>query len=201
MTFTLRPDNLSAFLQADEVIDFDRPAINARSREITANLVLEVDIAKALFDWVRDFIPHSADAGREEVTCSASQVLASGTGICYAKAHLLAALLRCKGIPAGFCYQVYHEELHFSENRLALHGLNGVYLQNLGRWIRVDSRGNKTGVDAQFNVDREQLAFPENEFLDRCIYARPLPQVIQALTFWPTCSLLWPHLPAPTAGS
>lgn len=43
-------------------------------------------------------------------------------GICFAKSHLLAALLRCKSIPAGFCYQklilddetapvlIYHEK-------------------------------------------------------------------------------------------
>lgn len=28
----------------------------------------------------------------------------SGSGICYAKSHLLAALLRANKIPAGFCY-------------------------------------------------------------------------------------------------
>jgi len=36
------------------------------------------------------------------VTCKASDVLIYGTGYCYAKSHLLAALLRANAIPAGF---------------------------------------------------------------------------------------------------
>ncbi len=75
---------------------------------------------------VRDNVSHTRDASREEVTCAASEVLAAGTGICYAKSHLLAALLRAVGIPAGFCYQVYHEPLHVSDSKIALHGLVGV---------------------------------------------------------------------------
>jgi len=48
---------------------------------------------------------------RDVVTCSASEVLREGTGICFAKSHLLAALLRAVGIPAGLCYQVYQRSL------------------------------------------------------------------------------------------
>jgi transglutaminase-like putative cysteine protease len=79
-------------------------------------------------------------------------------GICYAKSHLLAALLRSIGIPAGFCYQW----LVFSDDdpRIVLHGLVGVYIQEKDRWIRLDARGNKPGVDAQFSLEEEKLAFP-----------------------------------------
>ena len=84
-------------------------------------------------------------------------MLACGTGICMAKSHLLAALCRSVKIPAGFVYR-FKRELEGPE--FGLHGLNGIYLDSLGRWIRVDPRGNKPGVNAQFNLDDEQLAFP-----------------------------------------
>lgn len=56
-------------------------------------------------DFVRDQIRHSADYRPNPVTCKASEVLRHGTGYCYAKSHLLAALLRANGVPAGLCYQ------------------------------------------------------------------------------------------------
>jgi len=197
MNYFLEVDNLSAYLESDEVVDWSNLSVTKAALEIAAGLTSDMSKAKALFEWVRDTIPHTCDASREEVTCAASDVLSVGTGLCYAKAHLLAGLLRASGIPAGFCYQVYWEEQHTSEAKLALHGLNGVYLASLQKWVRVDSRGNKEGVDAQFNTDTEQLAFPELELLDNCIYASPLPQVVEALRTWPTRTSLWPHLPGP----
>jgi transglutaminase-like putative cysteine protease len=197
MQFELDSENLNAYLVSDEIIDWDKDAIKSKAREITSGLTNDIAQARLLFEWVRDTIPHTSDAGREEVTCMASQVLEMGTGICYAKAHLLAAMLRACGIPAGFCYQVYIEPEHNSVDKIAMHGLNGLYLRSLDRWIRVDSRGNKEGVNAQFAIEYEQLAFPELEFLDNRIYAKPLPNVVEALRKWPTRSSLWPNLPTP----
>jgi Transglutaminase-like superfamily len=48
---------------------------------------------------------HSYDIGASEVSVSASDVIHHGHGICFAKAHLLAALLRSNAIPAGLCYR------------------------------------------------------------------------------------------------
>eukprot|EP01032_Pedospumella_encystans_P034617 gene34617-39136_t len=64
-----------------------------------------------------------------------------------------------------------------------LHGLNAVYLEGHG-WYRIDARGNKPGVDAQFAPPREQLAFPvlapdERDLPE--IWAEPLPVVVEAL--------------------
>ncbi len=42
-----------------------------------------------------------------------------------------------------------------------LHGLIAVYLNEHG-WYRIDARGNKAGVDAQFSPPIEQLAFSTN---------------------------------------
>ena len=39
-----------------------------------------------------------------------------------------------------------------------LHGLNAILLPEIG-WYRVDPRGNRAGVNAQFIPPQEQLAF------------------------------------------
>ncbi len=193
----MQAEPIANYLVADSVVDWHDNAVRETASQVTTGLADDSAKARALFEWVRDTISHSHDAGREEVTCSASQVLTIGTGICYAKAHLLAALCRASGIPTGFCYQVYYEEYHVSESKIALHGLNAIYLKSLDQWIRVDPRGNKEAVNAQFDVDREQLAFPDLVFLDNRVYAAPLPQVVRELRLWPTRSELWLHLPTP----
>jgi len=190
-------DDLTAYLKSDPVVDSDNPVVAATAARITAGIDSDISAARALYTWVRDNVSHSYDAGIDEVTCSASQVLGARTGICYAKSHLLAAMLRSRAIPAGFCYQFYADPLLAAGAEYALHGLNGIYLESLSRWIRVDCRGNKDGVAAEFDVTNERLAFPEMEFLDDVVYANPLPSVISALTTWNTCSALWPNLPSP----
>jgi len=63
-----------------------------------------------------------------------------------------------------------------------LHGLNWIYLKEFG-WYRVDARGNKEGVDAQFNPPYEQLAFKlqENEFDLSTNLVEPLPVIVETL--------------------
>ena len=60
---------------------------------------------RAAFEWVRDSIGHSYDVSDPRITLSATEVLEHRVGLCYAKSHLLAALLRAEGIPTGLCYQ------------------------------------------------------------------------------------------------
>ncbi len=59
----------------------------------------ETEFVKMAYEYVRDMISHSADISADTVTCSASEVLKAGHGICFAKAHLLAAILRSKSVP------------------------------------------------------------------------------------------------------
>lgn len=138
-------------------------------------------IARACFVFVRDEITHSLDARQNPVTCSASQVLQHGTGYCYAKSHLLAALLRANSIPAGLCYQrlsIDHDAPPF-----CLHGLVAVHLKQHG-WYRLDPRGNKPGIDADFCPPLEKLAYPiivDGEADLPEIWSEPLNIVIQAL--------------------
>jgi len=84
---------------------------------------------------------------------------------------------------------------------LALHGLNGVYLPSLARWVRVDARGNTGTIDAQFSLAEEKLAFPvdpqQGEFLYETIYTDPIPEVVTVLRGFTSLHALWPYLPAP----
>ena len=118
------------------------------------------------------------------VTCAASEVLRYREGLCYAKSHLLAALLRAQGIPTGFCYQRLLLGSTPAEGYV-LHGLNAVYLASEARWIRLDVRGNKPGIDARFSIHEEHLAYTVQPALGEIdyptIYAQPHPIVIQAL--------------------
>lgn len=139
---------LSDYLAADAVVDHDHPAVRAQADALRTAGDDPVARAEAAFRFVRDEVDHVIDARDPRVTWRASDVLRERVGICHAKAHLLAALLRAQGIPAGFCYQ----ELS------ALHGLNAVYLH--GKWARLDARGNRTGARGEFSLDEEKLAWP-----------------------------------------
>ncbi len=186
---------MEKYLRATEVIDWQDPEVLAKAQELSRGAGGARDIARRCFEWVRDHIQHSSDFRRNPVTCSASEVLAAGTGYCYAKSHLLAALLRANGIPAGFCYQ----RLSVDETGApySLHGLNAVHLPEFG-WYRIDSRGNKPGVDAQFSPPVEKLAFrivlPEEKMFPD-ILADPLAVVVTALRAHNTWDDMYRHLP------
>jgi transglutaminase-like putative cysteine protease len=96
---------MEEYLRASKVIDWSHPEIVELAKQIALEHKTSTAIAKACFDWVRDEIHHSFDYQMNPVTCRASDVLKYKTGYCYAKSHLLAALLRANQIPAGFCYQ------------------------------------------------------------------------------------------------
>ncbi len=191
-------DDINDYLVSDTIVDWQTPEVRLKALELTSSLSDEVAKARCLYEWVRDAIPHTDDAGLEVVTCTASEVLQHGTGICFAKSHLLAALLRATGIPVGFCYQVLRMDPPL-DNEPVLHGLNAIYLASLDRWIRVDARGNTNGINAQFSISKEQLAFamdPQaDEFIYEAIFAAPVPVVVDRLRRYRTRSQLWQDLP------
>lgn len=140
-------------LGADEVVESGHPAVVALAGELRSAAPDDREFARLAFTWVRDQVGHSYDAGDPRVTLTASEVLEHRVGLCYAKSHLLAALLRAGGVPAALCYQrLAHGESH------VLHGLVAVHLD--GGWHRQDPRGNRPDIDAQFSLAGEQLAFP-----------------------------------------
>ncbi|WP_326685881.1 MULTISPECIES: transglutaminase family protein [unclassified Streptomyces] len=164
----------SAYLAADSAVDHTHPLVRETAARLSAGADDLAEYARAAYEFVRDTITHSADADDPRITWRASDVLAQRTGICHAKSHALAALLRAEGVPVGFCYQKLD----------VLHGLIAMRLPG-GRWIRQDPRGNKPGVDAQFRLDREQLAWPVRPEKGECDYpvlhSEPHPVILRAL--------------------
>lgn len=143
------------YLESSRYIDWHVPEIKTLAADLAQGKEDATAIAKSCFEFVRDEIKHSWDFKQNPVTVKASDTLKYGTGYCYAKSHLLAALLRANGIPAGLCYQ----RLTITDQPpFCIHGLNAIYLQGHG-WYRVDARGNKAGVNAQFIPPVERLAF------------------------------------------
>ncbi|AZM51872.1 transglutaminase [Streptomyces sp. WAC 01529] len=187
------PD-LSAYLAADEVIDHQHPLVREIAGRLAAQSADSYVYAQAAYEFVRDTIPHSADSGDPRVTWRASDVLAQGTGICHAKAHALAALLRAEDIPTALCYQ---RLTHDAGSGHCVHGLVAVRFH--GGWHRQDCRGNKPGVDARFSLAGERLAFlpdaKSNEMDYPVLYAAPHPVVLSVLKSAPDRPYLWENLP------
>lgn len=165
---------MKLFLQEHKYIDFSAPVIQAKAAELFNGLQDDIQKAKTAYEFVRDEIPHSFDISSNIITAKASDVLKHKTGICHAKANLLAALLRSQGIPAGFCFQ--HLTLLDDDSKgYAVHCFNAIHVA--GRWIKADARGNNLSINAQFSLDEPVLAFPcrpeYDEYFWPGIYAAP----------------------------
>ncbi len=187
---------LEDYLHELDVVDYSHPLIIKKADELFTDSLNEIEIVRLAFEYVRDRIAHSWDIHSSRVTCQASEVLCLAEGICYAKANLLAALLRSKGIPTGFCYQLVTLG-DTPDTGYCIHALNAVYLKSLQRWIRLDARGNKKGVDAQFSIDEEKLAFPIRKQYDEkdypIIYTRPNANTISVLKQNSDCIQMYQH--------
>jgi transglutaminase-like putative cysteine protease len=186
---------MEEYLKVSEVIDWQHPEIMKHAEKIAVGNETPISIAKACFEWVRDEIFHSCDYRMNPVTCKASDVLQHKTGYCFAKSHLLAALLRANQIPAGFCYQ--RLSIDDKGAPYSLHGFNAIYLAEVG-WYRVDARGNKPGVNARFIPPQEQLAYkiqlPEEADFP-VILVEPLQIVVAALQAQTTWDEMRHNLP------
>ena len=177
-------DSMDAYLEVSKYINWKDPGILKKAEEFRQRMPDEIPLVRAMYEFVRDEIRHSWDVQDKRVTKSASEVLEQGVGICWAKANLLAALLRACGIPAGICYQRLTLG-NTPDIGFCIHALNAVYLKSLDRWIRLDARGNKPGIDAQFDLAQERLAFPVRRELGEVeyegVYARPSKQLMHVL--------------------
>jgi len=195
----MRPESASwnGYVEDTIVIDWQTPAIVARARALAADRPDDEAKARACYEFVRDEIVHTADAGLDALPCRASEVLAAGTGIGFSKSHLLAALLRSLGIPAGFCYQVVRRSPDTTEK--LLYGFSGVYLASRARWIQLDARGNRPGLDARFEVDAPRLAVQADpargEWVYAWIWTRPAPVVVDLLSRNKSLARIGEHVP------
>lgn len=177
-------DDFKEYLSASKYINWKDKRIIAKANEFMKKFNEEISLIKAVYVFVRDEIKHSWDFQDRRITKSATEVLTNMCGICWAKTNLLAALLRACGIPTGICYQ----KLTLGdtpETGYCIHALNAVYIKLLDMWIRLDARGNKEGIDAQFDIEHEKLAFPvrenmgEVDYID--VYAYPSDKLMKIL--------------------
>lgn len=186
---------MQRYLDPSKYIDFEHAGLRTVAARLAGGATSELERVRRCFEFVRDEIRHSSDFKLNPVTCRASDVLQHRTGYCYAKSHLLAALLRANGIPAGLCYQ--RLSVGDGGSPYCLHGLNAVFLRDFG-WHRIDARGNKPGVSAEFCPPEEKLAFRIQEPQERDlpeIWPEPLPVVVEVLERCETYDQVLANLP------
>ncbi|MDA3852010.1 MAG: transglutaminase-like domain-containing protein [Spirochaetaceae bacterium] len=191
-------NSFNEYVEESEIVDFSNTHIKSLSEKMQLDSSDSIDIIRRTFEYVRDRISHSADINSLVVTSKASEVLQEREGTCYAKSHLMAALLRANNIPCGFCYQrvINHDQ---KAPQLILHGLNAVYVDAVEKWIRIDASGLKSAMYSEFTLDREKLSFNVREKLGEedifIVFSKPDSNVIEKLTQHNLVSELFSDLP------
>lgn len=198
MVLHIQSNRLQDYLKAiPPIIQFDTPLVLEKINQIKSQTEDLKERAKMAFEIARDEIHHSFDTNNPTVTITAEEALEKQEGICFAKSHVLATLLRGMKIPTGFCYQRVLRK-GTPGSGFALHGLNAIYLEKYG-WFRLDPRGNKPGIDAQFSIDEEKLAYPIRPELGEVdypnVFTKPLPTVIKAMQESENCQVLFFNRP------
>lgn len=184
MIMTCQSEHLSDYLSETSEVDYSHPAVKRIVELLFLPTQTDSEKIQAAYEYVRDRIAHTWDMQGTRITCSASETFMHKEGFCYAKSNALAALLRSQGIPAGFCYQ---RLMLFDkpEDGYCIHALNAVHVAHPDKWIRLDARGNKPGIDAQFSLQSEQLAFSVDKKAGEMdypiIYTKPHPETIKVL--------------------
>jgi len=168
---------MSPFLRSTVIVNWDHPEVLALASYLAKQDEEPLALITRTFHWVRDQIEHSWEYQKEAVPLKASDVLINKHGCCFAKSHLLAALLRANGISAGFAYQQVDNEWGTSAFRL--HGLNTVYLPHSG-WYDLDARGSRHGAKTEFNPPEISLTHPD-AYRVKGIWPNPLSCVVETL--------------------
>lgn len=159
--------SMQAFLKDTKYIDYKAEIIQMIIKELFTDDMDDIEKVRIAYEFVRDDILHSFDCKATIITAKASDVLKYGTGICHAKANLLAALLRSQSIPTGLCFE--HITLAGDDSiGYCVHAYNAVYVDS--RWIKLDARGNNESIDAQFSLGNPILAYPPREKYDEYFF-------------------------------
>ncbi len=154
------PETIDRYLEDTAVVDWQTPAVYAKARALSAQGASAEERIRAAFEFVRDAIGDALAEGHasEAVAFTASEVLREGAGLSYARCHLLAALLRAQGIPAGFGYQRLADP--GCRNGFALHGFAAALLAEEERWLPLDPAG--TGEDGARPSPSPRRILPES---------------------------------------
>lgn len=191
-------DDLGRYLEDTITIDWQTPMISRTAAKLLDSVPEPEARVRSLFDFVRDEIDHSLDVKTDLQTCRASEVLKEKTGLCYAKSHLLAGLMRYAGFPTGFCYVRLADAERVG--RFVLHGFNAVYWPKSQSWIYLDARGNSAEIDTvcRFEAPWSLASWPDAEkgegFLP-FIYKRPAKRIIDLLERAPSFAAVCRNLP------
>lgn len=191
-------DDLGRYLEDTITIDWQTPSVTSTAQRLLEDAKEPEDRIRRLFEFVRDEIDHSLDVETDLQTCRASEVLKERTGLCYAKSHLLAGLLRYAGFPTGFCYvRTVSDD---RPGRFVLHGFNAVYLARSATWIYLDARGNREGVstECRFEAPWSLAVWPDvkaGEAFLPFIYKRPGKQILDVLERAPSFDAVRKNLP------
>ena len=195
-------NDLGRYLEDTITIDWQTPSVSDLARRLLAEEESPAAGVERIFRFVRDEIAHTFDLDPKSlvrgIACRASEVLALGHGLCHAKSHLLAALLRFAGHPTGFCYvRLVDDE---RPGRFVLHGFNAFYWAPTGSWIPVDVRGNRGEIASECRFEAPfRLAYVPDagrgEALLPMIFKRPGKRVIDALERAPSIEVLRRTLP------
>ena len=191
-----RPD-VNDYLEHSDIVDYDHPIVKEVAEHLTYGCSDSLAKAKAVYDFVKNQIFYSFQINATSVTIKASEVLDKGHGTCYSKAHLLAALMRVSGIPAGFCYQLRYDK---ETERLFVHGFNSVYIQDSSKWMRLDASFHTDEEREHYDSFLEQPELIINKKLGEkdnfAVYLSPSKRVIKALEAFDTVADLRNHMPA-----
>lgn len=144
-------DDLGRYLEDTITIDWQSPGLMETAGALLEGRDGPEARLEALFRFVRDDVPHALDVQPERATCRASEVLREGHGLCYAKSHLLAGLLRYAGFPTGFCYARLVSEAQRSG--FVLHGFNAVYWAPTETWLLLDASGREAAPEASVRFE------------------------------------------------
>jgi len=167
-------EEIGRYLEDTIVVDWQSARVLERARSLRAGCEAEADRIRVTGAWVRNEIGEPTGGDPDEaVACSASQVLEAGRGLAVARCHLLVALLRASGIPAGFGYQRLRSES--APSGFALHGFVAVWLAGTGVWrlLTVDA-GEGEDTVREPDLAAGELRFP-------LVYVRPSKRVVDLL--------------------
>ena len=82
MNIVQHSDIIEEYLKEDEVIDYKNEFIVEQANTLFEKASNELEYTKIAYEFVRDNISHSADINEDIITCTASEVLKAGHGIC-----------------------------------------------------------------------------------------------------------------------
>jgi dihydrofolate reductase len=190
---------IDSYLSETEIFNFSNELVQQLVKTLKNDTKTEKEYIYECFTYVRNQIHHSADHLSKAVTAAASEVLEFGEGICYAKSHLLCALLRADNIPCGLSYQLLRLVESDIDSPLIVHGIIAYYHSEKNSWILLDPRGNKHNYNEKIDTEANYFEFDVNINLNEktipYIFSDPDSNVLNALQCHTNAISLMENLP------